>query len=342
MREDSGRLKDSWYAAGTVAEVTAKKPVARTILGERLVLWRSEGRVVAQTDRCLHRNAPLSEGDLFDGCIGCPYHGWTYNADGRLVGIPAQKEGAALPDVTLRCWPVTERYGLVWVWMGDSEPSTDPFPMPYWGDPGWTTYYMVTEFDNGVTQLVENFMDVPHTIFVHKGWFRSEARQPVRMTVERTPSSVEVTYHQPKDTIGFTGRILNPGGDPMVHTDRFFMPNTTRVDYHFGPRGFVITSTCTPETAFHTRVYTLICYKVTGGIVDRGMRRFMNWYTRRVIQQDVEIMAIQGANLKRWPVEHFHHSEADLHHIWIEQLRARAVAGEDPPQPETREATFYV
>jgi hypothetical protein len=162
------------------------------------------------------------------------------------------------------------------------------------------------------------------------------------MTVERTHDSVLVTYHQDDDQIGFTGRILNPKGEPMVHTDKFYMPNTTRVDYEFGDRGFVITSTCTPESPHRTRVYTLIAYHLGSRVVSRLLRPFLRFYTRRVIQQDVDIMAIQGGNLRAHGQEAFHHSEADLHHLWIEQLRAAAAADEDPPPPETRDAAFWI
>ncbi|MEZ4320873.1 MAG: aromatic ring-hydroxylating dioxygenase subunit alpha [Myxococcota bacterium] len=342
MRAESGRLKNSWYAVGTSAQI-GRKPVARPVMGERLVVWRdADGVPVTFTDRCLHRNAPLSEGVWLDGCLGCPYHGWVYDRSGRLVQIPAIEEGGTLPELRLPTWPTTERYGLVWVWMGDGPPTAEPFPMPYWDTPGWRAYYMVTDFDNGVTQLVENFMDVPHTVFVHKGWFRTESRKEVRMTVERTDHSVLVTYHQESDQIGFTGRILNPRNAPMVHTDRFYMPNTTRVDYQFGERGFVITSTCTPESPSRTRVYTLISYNLGSRVISRALRPFLRFYTRRVIQQDVDIMAIQGANLRAHGREAFHHSEADLHHQWIEQLRDLAAADRDAPAGESRDATFWI
>lgn len=343
MRDRAGRLKESWYAAGTSAEITADKPVGRTILGQRLVLFRDgAGQPVALTDRCLHRNAPLSGGDCFDGRIGCPYHGWVYDRDGRLVGIPAQPEGAEVPQLSVPSWPTTEHRGLVWVWMGDGPAQGRPFDMPYWDTPGWRAYYMITPFENGVTQLVENFMDVPHTVFVHKGWFRSEARKHVKMHVQRTDSAVLVTYDQPDDEIGFTGRILNPKGEPMVHTDNFYMPNTTRVDYHFGERGFVITSTCTPETEHSTRVYTLISYNLGSRVLSRLLRPFLGFYTRQVIEQDVDIMKLQGDNLRAHGVEAFHHAEADLHHLWIELLRDSAQQDRDPPPPDEGVTEFWI
>src|SRR5687767_3824573 len=75
-----GALADYWYVACTSAELGSKHPLGRTILGLPLVLFRDQrGSPVALRDRCLHRNARLSEGDVLPGGrLGCPYHGWTY------------------------------------------------------------------------------------------------------------------------------------------------------------------------------------------------------------------------------------------------------------------------
>ena len=176
MRDRCGLLKEAWYAAALSTELTTKQPLGRVVLEQPLVLWRSDnGRAVAMEDRCAHRNAALSRGEVFDGKLGCPYHGWVYNQEGRCVEVPSNGPDAAPPSCAVPRFPVLERRGLVWVWMGDTAPDREPFPMPHWSSPGWGTYYMVTEFPNEVTHLVENFMDVPHTTFVHVGWFRNPA-----------------------------------------------------------------------------------------------------------------------------------------------------------------------
>src|SRR5690242_17827518 len=91
MRFGSGTLHENWYVAALSKEVRARKPLAVTILEEPLVLFRNaHGGISALLDRCLHRNAALSKGDVFDGCIGCPYHGWTYNGEGELVSVPSE------------------------------------------------------------------------------------------------------------------------------------------------------------------------------------------------------------------------------------------------------------
>jgi hypothetical protein len=147
-----------------------------------------------------------------------------------------------------------------------------------------------------------------------------------------------VTYEQPNDSIGWSGRILNPRGLPMLHTDKFYMPNNTRVDYVFGQaaapqRAFVITSTCTPISAFETHVYTLISYRF--GWFNWIARWFLPFYTHKVIAQDVEIMQVQGTALKHRPPA-FRNTQADRLHEFIESLREHAATGATGPAPEPR------
>jgi len=349
MREASGLLKDYWYVAGRAQDVSAKKPTGRTILEEMIVLYRTKsGAVVAMSDRCLHRNALLSRGDVFDDQLGCPYHGWTYDTSGRCVNVPSEGKdgGCSLTERRLETFPVREQDGLVWVWMGGGAPDKDPFPMPRWNTPGWGAYYMVTKFENGITNLVENFMDVPHTVFVHEGWFRSRKKTRVKTKVERTPDSVLVTYDQPGDSIGVTSRILNPRGLPMTHTDKFYMPSVTRVDYAFGAeeRAFIITSACTPVSPFETTVYTLISFKLGNPIANWLGARLLPPYTRKVIDQDVEIMEIQGRSLQHHGEEKFSSTPADALHLHIEALRNHALSGGDTPAPEpvVEEMEFWI
>ena len=82
--------------------------------------------------------------------------------------------------------------------MGRGAPKTEkpPFRFPHFEDRKWSHYFMKTNFENEVTHLAENFVDVPHTVFVHKGWFRNKADKKVPIKVESNDSSVLVTYDQ--------------------------------------------------------------------------------------------------------------------------------------------------
>lgn len=340
-RSRSQQLAEHWYVACTSRELPADRPIARTIMDTRLALFRgADGTPVALPDRCLHRNAQLSEGAVFDGCIGCPYHGWTYDAEGRCVQIPSEgPQVSARPGKTLQPFPAREQDGLVWVFMGTEPPPAAPLPMPFFRGDGWASYYMVTPFENTVTNLVENFMDVPHTIFVHAGWFRNPKRREGEAIVRLKPGEVEVEYlHQ--DGIGFADWALNPEGLPMTHFDRFYAPNVTRVDYAFGTaRRFVISSAITPVTEDTCMVYTAIAFRF--GWLTPLLKPFFGWYTRQVIEQDVRIMANQVVNLRAEPAA-FMSTEADLVHDAIESVRVHAEHGGEPPEPFERRIRFWI
>ena len=344
MRDNCGTLNDYWYVVGIEKNVSQKAPLSSVILETRIVVWmRSDGSLVAMRDRCTHRNTLLSKGSVNDDCIKCPYHGWTFDADGNCVNVPSEgPDGKAFTNRTVETFPVKQRYGLIWVWMGRGEPDKDPFHMPKIDEKGWSTYYMETEFDNEVTHLCENFMDVPHTVFVHEGWFRKRKRIKVESTVERTEDSVLVDYKS-NDSIGFTDRVLNPRNLPMVHTDKFYLPNNTRVDYIWGEdkQGFVITSSTVPVTPTKSKVYTLISYKF--GLLNYAFRIVMPWYTRMVIEQDVVIMANQGQAFAEEEPS-FKHTPADTLHVFIESLRAWKANNEEGPQPKplVRQVDFWI
>lgn len=343
----SGKLTQSWYAIAQSRQIGQSKPFSAIVFGIPLVVWRDEnGNPQALLDRCNHRHAPLSDGRIEKHCVVCPYHGWIYDGSGACKSIPSEGPHVErIPPKKVEQFPSVEKYGLIWIWMGRAvPPNGEPFPMPMKTSAGWHSYYMETDFENDVTNLVENFMDVPHTVFVHKGWFRDPRQMRIAASVERTENSVLVSYNQPKDAISFSSKLLNPKGLPMVHTDHFYMPNTTRVDYVFGDfeRAFIITSTCTPIDESHSKVFTLIGYRF--GWLNPLAALFLPAYTRKVITQDVDIMALQRKNLNRFEPVPFQSTQADTMHIYIESLRNYAMDSENFPKPAPikKEIEFWV
>src|SRR6185312_36239 len=82
-------LKNCWYVAALDHELIDGKLLARTLLGENVLLYRGEsGRVVAMNDRCPHRGALLSHGRLEGDGVRCMYHGIKYDGSGKCVQIP--------------------------------------------------------------------------------------------------------------------------------------------------------------------------------------------------------------------------------------------------------------
>ena len=81
--------------------------------------------------------------------------------------------------------------GLVWAYLGNGDAAAQAiFRMPLRDTTPWQSYYMINTFDGDIGMLAQNFMDVPHTVFVHDGIFRCNRGKPMDATVTTRPDSV--------------------------------------------------------------------------------------------------------------------------------------------------------
>ena len=70
-----------WVDACAVAEIPEKRARIVTISGERVAIFRYDGKISAVSNVCQHQNGPLGEGRIIDGCITCPWHGYQYRPE---------------------------------------------------------------------------------------------------------------------------------------------------------------------------------------------------------------------------------------------------------------------
>jgi len=92
----SEALSHYWHPVARSTEV-ADKPFKAKLLDQPLVLWRSNGRVAAFYDLCIHRGTPLSLGWVDGGELVCGYHGWRYGSDGSCTRIPSLPPDRPIP-----------------------------------------------------------------------------------------------------------------------------------------------------------------------------------------------------------------------------------------------------
>ncbi len=102
-------IRPSWQLVCHVSDIPAPGDW-RTIdlLGESIIVIRGDdGRVRAFANVCRHRAMRLVEGT--GGCakkLVCPYHAWTYETDGRLIGVPMRGDYPALDMANTGLFPV--------------------------------------------------------------------------------------------------------------------------------------------------------------------------------------------------------------------------------------------
>lgn len=171
-------INDAWYVAALPEELDGGKIVSRTILEQKVALFRTEtGQYCALHDACKHRQAPLSLGHIVGDTVVCRYHGARYGSDGICTHIPGQ---AAIPSrARVRSYPVRERHGFVWIWMGEAETAPDdttfPASLELLAAPGLRTRNGVFEGMQANYRLLnDNLFDITHAEFVHPESFGGE------------------------------------------------------------------------------------------------------------------------------------------------------------------------
>lgn len=161
-------LRNSWYAAGWSSELN-DKPIARTILGDPVVLFRgSDGNAAALYDACPHRFAPLSLGKVKGDVIACGYHGLEFSRTGACVRNPHGK-GVIPAALGVRSYPMTERYGMLWIWTGAPE-LADPALLPdlsAFDEAEYEWVYGKVDVTANYELVIDNLLDLTHVEFLH-------------------------------------------------------------------------------------------------------------------------------------------------------------------------------
>ena len=121
-------MRRYWHPVGISAKVTSD-PAKVQILGEDLILFRDgNGRAGLLHEHCAHRGSSLYYGKVEDEGIRCCYHGWLFAVDGACVEQPCEPGGGQHRDKCRQPWyPVEERYGLVFAYMGPLD-AMPPLP----------------------------------------------------------------------------------------------------------------------------------------------------------------------------------------------------------------------
>jgi phenylpropionate dioxygenase-like ring-hydroxylating dioxygenase large terminal subunit len=236
-------LKNFWYAVEESANIKGA-PRKVVVLGQDLVLFRrkSDGRVVSLSNLCVHRMGSLAGGVVDGDCVRCPYHGWAFAEDGACTSIPANPPGAPIPKkARVDSYPVEERYGWIWVFLGDlPEAERPPIPpLPEFGLPGWRAIYGQFLWNAHYSRVVENGVDIAHAPFVHKNSFGNKDNPVVpehEITTDDHSISTSLTLKAPAPK-GLWKFMRKKRAEVAVSVG-IYMSSVTRLDLRFGDRGW--------------------------------------------------------------------------------------------------------
>ncbi|MGG6298254.1 Rieske 2Fe-2S domain-containing protein [Leptolyngbya sp. AN02str] len=197
-------LKRFWYPVMPMEQLSSDRPQSFQLLGQAIALWLDEaGHPVAVADRCCHRSAQLSKGVIIDGCLRCPYHGWSFDRDGTCVNVPQLAADQKIPaSYQVPAFKSAARYGYVWVCLHD-EPL---LPIPYIPEADDAANRLIPQFYEpwqcSGLRLMENSFDNAHFSFVHAASFGNQ-QQP-------EPASAELSTLEYGLQLRATIPVVNP------------------------------------------------------------------------------------------------------------------------------------
>ncbi len=236
-------LDQFWYAVEHGATLQ-DQPLSVRLFGRRYLLFRDgDGQVQALADYCAHRGASLARGWVEGACVRCPYHGWSYNAEGQCVRIPADPPGTPIPaKARLKTFPAREQSGFIWIFPGDADRAdTVPIPpFPELNQPGWRAVSGSYTWKAHFSRVVESGLDTSHAPFVHRPFFGNREEASVESLEILTAPDHVSTHHKlkPPARVGLLKYIVKKKRSHSSSTLTGYLPNINRIALDFNWKGY--------------------------------------------------------------------------------------------------------
>ena len=268
-------FRNYWYPVMLASDL-GKRPIRRRLLGEDIAFWRDGGKVNAIADRCPHRGASISEGHIRfpgSGTVSCPYHGWTFDGQGQLRACIQEGPNSLMAGkIKTKSYPVEERLGVVWAWIGDMEPVSIEEDLPLaMKVPGIVSLVHFTKvWTTNWAFLFDNFIDGLHAPYLHRLspqfllrrlQYRVADGKPRFQFVEHDGKALEASHVRAKNTEGLVFQMEFPGLGkfPVNNWWRFRSPKTkpkTNFMPGVAPGSFLHVLPCYVHTVHKTLYFT--------------------------------------------------------------------------------------
>jgi vanillate O-demethylase monooxygenase subunit len=229
-------LRNAWYVAAWSDDLADGQLLARTILKEPVVFYRTaDGKVAGLENRCPHRFAPLHMGQIVNGnAVQCPYHGLEFDPTGACVLNPHGTKNIP-PRARVRSYPVTEKHKAIWIWMGEG--PADPAKVPDFSVLDNVPEMHATKRDRITIRanyelIIDNLLDLSHGSFLHAGILGNSETVEAEITVALDGNDVVVGRHAGNATAPGLFAILMPSKPERVDKFtrmRWMAPSTLRL-----------------------------------------------------------------------------------------------------------------
>ncbi|XP_073010793.1 protein TIC 55, chloroplastic [Typha latifolia] len=291
--------REEWYPLYLSAEVPDDAGIGLTVFDKQIVLYRDgDGVLRCHEDRCPHRLAKLSEGQLVDGKLECLYHGWQFDGDGKCTKIPQLPAGAKIPrNACTKTYQVRDSQGVVWVWMSDNTPpNPDKLPLfDHYSRPGFQDLSTIHELPYDHSILLENLMDPAHVAISHDRTDWTAKREDAQ------PLVFHVTERTPRGFAGQWGRSRNPN---LLNFLRFQAPCVLSNDLEFTDKNgvkqyFSALFLCRPAGQGKSMLIVRFGASTRSFLAKVVPKWFLHQNAGKVFEQDMGFLSSQNEVLMR-------------------------------------------
>ena len=319
VEDPAAPLREAWYYAAPSRKLRRGHLLARTMLGEPVLLGRDrDGAVFALRDICPHRGMRLSAG-VFDGSeIECCYHGWRFASYGHCTAIPSLVEGQEfdLARVSVARYPAREVQGNIWVFFG-RDPSTAPdIPMlEGFAESEAPNVVETMRFPAAIDHAVVGLMDPAHGPFVHGAWWWRSRRSvhEKAKAFEPSPWGFTMSRHAPSSN---SRAYMLLGGAPETEIT-FRLPSIRIEQIRAGRHAVANLTALTPIDGETTEVNHCIYWNAPWL---SALKPLLRPYVRAFLRQDRDIMQRQQQGLRFAPVLSLI-DDADTQARWYYRLK---------------------
>ena len=294
-REQKFNWRQCWYPVTFLQDLSKDRPYIFSLYDEPFVLFRNQdGQLVCLTDRCPHRAAKLSDGQIIDGKIECLYHGWQFGSEGECLHIPQLPTDAKIPaNACVQSFKVVERQGMIWMWAGKPEAADEECipTIPKLDKPGFVHTDKITELPCDLSYVIEHMLDPAHIHIAHHGNQGNRKKaQPLEMEI--IESSVE----------GFRGRFRETKLPNQTWRNLdFIVPSLAHLHFPIPERGWF----------FGQAFYFFPLGKGRCRILTRSYRNFVTWQVKltprwwihlkqnKILEEDLTLLLGQQEEVER-------------------------------------------
>jgi phenylpropionate dioxygenase-like ring-hydroxylating dioxygenase large terminal subunit len=332
-------MRNLWYFAMPARALKRGRVERRFFLDEPILFGRTdEGEAFALRDICPHRGVPLSAGSLERTPKGgmeieCAYHGWRFGTDGQCTAIPSLTSAQSFPleKIRVRRYPLAERQGLLWIYMGEDRqgPVPAPPPPPEMPAVGARMPGLVMQFRFRCTaeQAVLGLIDPAHGPYVHRNWFwrsKHSIHEKEKRFVPTTMGFTMVSHKPSRNSLAY--RIL--GGAPETEIT-FTLPGLRYELIRTGRQVVLGFTAVTPLTESESEISQIFFWTMPWLSF---VKPLLMPFARRFLSQDRAIFERLGEGLKTSP-SFLYVDDADTQIKWYYRMKREWAEAQSDGRP---------